>query len=111
MLEGYSAQRRVELGHELRRRRIRLGYTKRPAFAKATGLSISLIQALENADRPNFASSTLDLIEVGYQLPLGRVLAFMNGEQDTLVDSEPQQLADDLESLAAEVVRRLRAAG
>lgn len=99
--------RRVQLGQHLRNRRIGLGYRTRHAMHEATRLSTSSQQAAENGTRGEFSPGLRAMIETAYQLPVGSIGRFLNYETNTLGVSLHEQIAAQLEEIAA----RLRAAG
>jgi transcriptional regulator with XRE-family HTH domain len=76
----YSAERWHELGEQLIRRRVALGFPKRSEFAKHLRLTHDrTLSDIENGRRANYSAATLGQLEGHYRLAVRAITDFLEG--------------------------------
>jgi len=68
-----------QVGSQLRRQRIELGYSDRQSFVDAHGLKYRIINDLENGKRDNYEMDTLIAAEVAYRVVPGLLKPALDG--------------------------------
>lgn len=92
----------VRLGQRIKAERSRR-YPTRVAFARACGLGDRVLAAVENAERTNFAPTTIEAIEAALGWHYGSAARVMSGmEPDRIEDPRLAELRDLWPRLTAE---------